>query len=179
MELWKGLPMELVEQAKKFAIFHHGAKQHGHSSYETHLTAVAEMTARFRVRPVTIAAAYLHDVVEDTPVTVEDIKRQFGPEVADLVWRLTDAEGATRKERHLNTYWRIRESKDATLIKLSDRWHNHQKSIDIPSKFSYQYLSEYDYFKFALYNPNHWGELWELLDKQYEDLKGVTHLSYA
>ena len=54
-----------------------------------------------------VAAAWLHDTIEDTSVTREDIVAHFGDEVAALVWAVT-GEGATRSERNQSAYAKIR-----------------------------------------------------------------------
>jgi HD domain len=57
--------------------------------------------------PATIAASYLHDTVEDTSTTIDKIHQAFGPEIAELVYWLTDAEKGKRKIRKLMSTWRL------------------------------------------------------------------------
>jgi len=84
----------LVECARQFASAAHGAvgqlRKYSGQPYEEHLGRVAAMVAGVTDDPEVIAAAWLHDVVEDTPVTIEEIERRFGPGVRELVDALTD-----------------------------------------------------------------------------------------
>jgi hypothetical protein len=84
----------LVERARAFAIdAHRGVGQlrkYTGQPYEEHLRRVAEIVAGVSDDGETIAAAWLHDIVEDTPVTIEDVGRTFGPGVRELVDALTD-----------------------------------------------------------------------------------------
>src|SRR5256714_1119028 len=68
---------------------HRGQKRQSGDDYVSHSVAVATILAEQQMDSVTIAAALLHDVVEDSNVSVEDIRRTFGPEVAELVDGLT------------------------------------------------------------------------------------------
>ena len=84
----------LVERSKAFAIAAHRAIDHRRKytgdPYDVHLSAVAELVESVGGTPEMIAAAWLHDTVEDTPTTISDIEREFGPRVAELVRALTD-----------------------------------------------------------------------------------------
>ena len=117
-----------------------------------------------------IAAGWLHDVIEDTPVNHNELNAIFGSFIGDMVQAVTDGEGANRMERHLNTYWRTRVKSYATLVKMCDRWHNHQRSIDNNESFVTMYAKEYTYFKFALYVPGMADVLWGELDSQYQKM---------
>jgi len=93
-----------------------------------HLQEVVDMVWISGGSDVEIAAAWLHDSVEDTSVTLEDIKKEFGDEVAGLVHELTDSEDirhlptAERKQKQAE---RIRnESEGARRIKLADQTSN-------------------------------------------------------
>jgi (p)ppGpp synthase/HD superfamily hydrolase len=84
----------LIDRAKTYAIEAHRRIDHRRKytclPYEMHLKAVAELVTSVTDDPVTIAAAWLHDTVEDTPVTIEEVEDQFGAEVAALVADMTD-----------------------------------------------------------------------------------------
>ena len=64
----------------------------GGRPYIEHPLAVADLLAEHRFSDPVLAAALLHDVVEESPLEVEEISRRFGPEVGELVAALTDAE---------------------------------------------------------------------------------------
>ena len=93
--------------------------------------------------------------------------------MANVVNLLTDKDGRNRLERHLRTYHAIRRDPDAILIKLSDRRHNHERSIKYGEKYAIMYRDEYLRFKFALYNPGQFVELWRELDDQYKQLEDL------
>lgn len=80
---------DLVQKARDYATqaqgrIHHPGQPMG-QAFDEHLRAVANIVKSVTEDPVTLAAAWLHDVVEDTPSTFQDIEDQFGPEVAALV----------------------------------------------------------------------------------------------
>jgi (p)ppGpp synthase/HD superfamily hydrolase len=72
-------------------------------------------------------------VLEDTPIMREDLKTQFGPEVAELVWRVTDEPGASREDRKPATYRKTRENELAVILKLADRIANVEEGINAKS----------------------------------------------
>src|SRR5207253_8739657 len=99
--------------------------------FVSHSVAVATILAEQQMDSVTIAAALLHDVVEDSNVSVEDIRTTFGPEVAELVDGLTKLSTLTFRstvEEQAENYRKLLLSvaKDARviIIKLADRLHN-------------------------------------------------------
>src|SRR6266403_1629376 len=64
---------------------HEGQKRHTGEPYISHPLAVAQILIEMRMDPATIAAAILHDVIEDTPIEKHDLVEKFGKEIADLV----------------------------------------------------------------------------------------------
>ena len=77
---------DLIEKAYYFAEkAHEGQKRASGEPYFTHCVAVALILCEMKVQSMVIAAALLHDTVEDTPITAEDIKREFGEEIMTLV----------------------------------------------------------------------------------------------
>lgn len=76
-----------VAKAFKFAIKHHAEQKRKYTGepYVVHLLAVSVTVYEHTRDPIATVAAILHDVVEDTPVTFEDVQREFGDEVAALV----------------------------------------------------------------------------------------------
>ena len=82
----------MLQEALDFARNAHGEQQrkYTHEPYIEHPIRVAEMVKSVPHTEAMICAAYLHDVVEDTPVAHQEIEERFGPEVARLVHELTD-----------------------------------------------------------------------------------------
>jgi guanosine-3',5'-bis(diphosphate) 3'-pyrophosphohydrolase len=96
----------LVERAYRVAErAHEGQKRASGEAYINHCLAVADILTEMRVPPEVVAAALLHDTVEDTPVTLEDIRRDFGDEIARLVdgvTKLTQLPRVSRADQHEN-----------------------------------------------------------------------------
>ncbi len=126
------LDLDLLTRAYQMsAQAHHGQKRQSGDDYVSHSVAVATILAEQQMDSVTIAAALLHDVVEDSDVSVEDIRTTFGPEVAELVDGLTKLSTLTFRstvEEQAENYRKLLLSvaKDARviIIKLADRLHN-------------------------------------------------------
>lgn len=165
------------EAAEAFALERHGKQDHGSLKIEDHLRDVVANTRKHMDQRLNnssrdiIAAAWLHDVVEDTDASLGEICDCFGERVAQIVGALTDKPGANRMERHLHTYHIIRDNMDAKLIKLCDRRHNHARSIAYGEHYMAMYMREFSYFKFALWQPNQFIDLWHELDSQYEQMQ--------
>src|SRR5688572_28437114 len=85
---------DLVEKARQFATAAHRGvgqtRKYTGEPYDEHLRRVAPLVECLTDDPELIAAAWLHDVVEDTPVTLEEVEREFGHGVRELVGALTD-----------------------------------------------------------------------------------------
>lgn len=96
--------MTLIEKAKAFAEkVHTGQTYGGDKPYTYHLAAVVQEAERFKLPEEVVAAAWLHDTIEDTNTTREELINEFGEEVARLVWAVTDYDGKNRKERAQKT----------------------------------------------------------------------------
>ncbi len=95
---------ELVQRAYRVAEeAHRGQKRNSGEPYINHCLAVAQILAELRVPPEVLAAGLLHDTVEDTTVTLEDIQRDFGDVVASLVdgvTKLTNLPRVSRDDQH-------------------------------------------------------------------------------
>ena len=106
--------------------------------------------------------------MEDTAVSYNDIKEKFGIEVAEIVYAVTDELGRNRKERKAKTYPKIKENKDAIIVKLGDRISNMRNSLLKGHKMSEMYIKEYKEFRSAL-DTNDWtlDGLWGELDNMY------------
>ncbi len=95
---------ELIQRAYRVAEeAHRGQKRHSGEPYINHCLAVASILADLRVPPEVIAAGLLHDTVEDTSVTLNDIRRDFGQTIAilvDGVTKLTNLPRVSRDDQH-------------------------------------------------------------------------------
>ncbi|MCI5125110.1 MAG: HD domain-containing protein [Candidatus Electrothrix sp. AR5] len=150
-------------KALEFARKHHGEQKYGEHPYIVHLDAVAELVQQYGESAVVIA--YLHDVVEDTSVTLPDIEKEFGRLIADCVAVLTDEPGEDRKERKAKTYAKMArvcgETEIALLVKAADRLANMRACVaDKKERLLKVYKAEYPIFKEAVYRPGMCEEIW-------------------
>ncbi|MCW1917987.1 HD domain-containing protein [Rhodobacter sp. KR11] len=118
----------LIEKAKAFAeVAHEGQFRKGaaREPYVTHLAEVAALTAEFGGSPEAIAAAWLHDTVEDCDVLPAQIEALFGPDVALMVAQLTDDKTVDKAERkRLQVVNAPHKVPGAALVKLCDKISN-------------------------------------------------------
>jgi len=110
---------------------HAGQKRDSGAPYVEHCLAVAGILADLRLDPPTLAAALLHDVLEDTEITLDDLNEQFGQEVSRLVDGVTKLSRIKLKSFEENEAESLRKMFLAmaddirvVLIKLADRLHN-------------------------------------------------------
>lgn len=155
----------MKEDARSFAIKAHAGQKYGEKPYEVHLSHVHRVLEKegYGADPILSDASWLHDVVEDTQVSLAEIARLFGADVADTVGRVTDEPGNSRKERKQKTYPKIRGHRSATIIKLCDRIANVEASQIVPHKFE-MYKTEYPDFRSQLYVAGIADSLWLKLD---------------
>lgn len=139
--------MNLVEHAKAFAIERHGGQQRKYTGepYWYHLRNVAEILTKLGCHPVLIAAAWLHDCLEDTETKAVELEEHFGPEVYDLVFALTDfastsVNRATRKAMDRRRL--AASSPPAQTIKLADLIDNTASIVKHDPDFARVYLDE-------------------------------------
>ncbi len=132
------LDAELLSRAYRYSEkAHAGQTRRNGDPYVTHCVEVAKILAELQLDTVTVASALIHDVIEDTPITVEDVEREFGREVAQIVDGVTKIghlPTGSREERQVENYRKLLLSiaKDARviLIKLADRLHN-MRTLDV------------------------------------------------
>jgi GTP diphosphokinase / guanosine-3',5'-bis(diphosphate) 3'-diphosphatase len=129
------LPQEQVDQVRRAhdygARLHHGQSRSSGEPYIYHPLAAARILADLRLDHTTIIAAILHDVLEDTAVTKEQLEREFGKDVAGLVdgvSKIEKIEGMTRVERQAESFRKLllamTQDLRVILVKLADRLHN-------------------------------------------------------
>jgi (p)ppGpp synthase/HD superfamily hydrolase len=136
------------EDARAFAVERHGDQRYGERPYVTHLAAVRAVLRDFDIDGALGVAAWLHDVVEDTPTTRDEVAARFGPDVAALVWAVTGV-GENRKARNADAYAKIRAHPPAATLKLADRIANVEASATVPDKLA-MYRREWEAFAQAL-----------------------------
>ena len=134
------LDLDLIDRALRVsASAHRGQKRMSGEAFISHSVAVALILAEQLLDSTSIAAALLHDVVEDSDVSVEDIARDFGAEVAGIVDGLTKISHLTFRssaEEQVENYRKLLLSiaRDARviIIKLADRLHNMRTLEHLP-----------------------------------------------
>ena len=151
---------------------------HGNQTYDSvfpyhkHLDDVIDVIRRFGFSGKYIVAAALHDIIEDTALSYNKVKKYFGLEVAEMVYCVTDELGRDREEKKIKTLPKTASNPDAIIIKLADRIANieHGGKIDM-------YAREYHQFKGALFlnTPKDGLPMWDHLDKLLKkDLVGTN-----
>src|SRR5205823_7106087 len=157
---------------------HRGQKRLSGEDFIEHPVAVAAILADLGMDPVTLQAALLHDVVEDTPLAIEDVEREFGSEVATLVDGLTKLDKIKFRSREQEQAENVRKmivamARDirVLLIKLADRLHN-MRTLSV---FSRQKQQEKANETLEIYAPlahrlGVYHIKWELEDLAFEAL---------
>jgi GTP pyrophosphokinase len=132
---------DLITRAYEYAkTAHEGHKRYSGEPYFSHLVAVAQQLAEIGMGPKTIAAGLLHDVIEDTKVTPEEVKEAFGEEILFLVegvtklgsvrYHGTDRHNESLRKLFVATSQEIR----VLMVKLADRLHNMQTLEYVPKE---------------------------------------------
>jgi GTP pyrophosphokinase len=124
----------LIRKAYIYAAkVHQGQLRLSGESYLSHPLAVAFILAKMRLDVVTVACGLLHDTVEDTKATLEDIKNQFGEEIAviiDGLTKLSKISFSSKRKRHAENIRKMilamAQDIRVILVKLADRLHNMQ-----------------------------------------------------
>ncbi|VAW65714.1 hypothetical protein MNBD_GAMMA11-1771 [hydrothermal vent metagenome] len=141
---------EIIEKAKNFATREHQrinhVRKYSKKPYQTHLEAVAKLVATVSSDEEVIAAAWLHDTVEDTSATLGDIESAFGVSIAELVEELTDiskpSDGNRAARKEIDRQHLAQASRRAKTIKLADLIHNCADIAHHDEKFAVTFLSE-------------------------------------
>ncbi len=127
-----GADLEVLERAYRFSeISHRGQQRASGEPYLSHPLEVAHLLVGFKMDVTTVTAGLLHDVLEDTDATKEQLAREFGKEIADLVDGVTKIGKlafSSREERQAENFRKmlVAMARDlrVLMIKLADRLHN-------------------------------------------------------
>ena len=141
---------DIAERARMFATAAHAAvgqlRKYTFEPYIVHPAEVVEILKTVPHTPQMIAAAWLHDTVEDTGVTSELIRKEFGDEVATLVGWLTDVSrpdhGNRASRKAVDRAHTAAAPAEAQTIKLCDLISNTRSIVEHDEKFAVTYLAE-------------------------------------
>jgi len=140
----------MEHRAKEFATLYHGSidqrRKYTNEPYINHPAAVVELVRSVPHSEAMICAAWLHDVVEDTPCTLDEVERVFGSEVSSLVGMLTNVsrpiDGNRAMRRALDRAHTAKASAQAKTIKLADLIDNSRSIAAHDPKFAEVCLAE-------------------------------------
>lgn len=167
---------DIVALAAEFAGRAHGSidqRRQSGKPYIIHPRAVAEIVREYSSEPAMIAAAWLHDVVEDTPVEMEEIEQLFGSEIATLVEELTDVaapqDGNRAQRKALDRKHSAQASPKAKTVKLADILANLQDVHELSTRFALQYIQESELLMNVLREGDR--DLYHRVQRQLVDIK--------
>lgn len=149
----------VVIKAKKFAIECHEAvnQKYDGQPYPVHLKRVEQYGVKYsyllkgKEQAAAFSGCWVHDIIEDTGKTFNDVKEVCGEPIAEIAYALTNEKGRTRKERANAAYYRgIRNTPLATFVKLCDRLANASYSIEKESRMAMMYAKENKEFIISL-----------------------------
>mgnify|MGYP001061799950 CR=1 FL=1 len=193
-ENYSAIDIEQIENAYHFAEkAHKGQSLASGLPYITHCASVAAILAELTVPPELVVAGLMHDVVEDTPTTLEDIRKEFNPEIANLVdgvTKLTKLPNLLRGDHHSEeetapsgvvphkknrdddiaevlrkTFLAMSDDIRVVLIKLADRLHN-MRTLSYSSEENQKRIAQetLDIFAPLANRLGIWQVKWELED---------------
>ena len=169
-----------IDAVKEYAFESHAQVNHMYDDmpYSAHLKMTAQVAKDFihliprDYREQVIAAAYCHDILEDTHQTYNDLKKKVRSHlVAEIVYAVTNDKGRTRAERAGKKYYDgIRSQQFASFIKLCDRIANVTYSKSTGSSMYGKYKLELESFLKSVVSPDKivaYHELFELLNQLF------------
>jgi GTP diphosphokinase / guanosine-3',5'-bis(diphosphate) 3'-diphosphatase len=136
------IDMTILKEAFEYSFArHHDQFRKSGLPYFDHLIEVVKILAQQQMDIQTLAAAFLHDVIEDTGTTYEQVRHKFGTEIADLVDGVTKIGGfhfnsveITQAENYRKMLLSLIKDIRVIIIKLSDRLHNMRTIDSLPKK---------------------------------------------
>ena len=189
--------LKLIRRAYEYAKAQHGEQlRKSGEPYIIHPLQVAYILANLELDDATICAALLHDVAEDTDVTIQDIAREFSEEIAEMVdgvTKLGNLQYTSKEEQQVENYRKmfLAMGKDirVILIKLADRLHNmrtlkylsrdrqlaiSKETADLYAPLAnrlgmYSLKWELEDLSFKYLNPEEYREIVEGIDKKREE----------
>lgn len=173
--------MSIITQALVFAYNAHKLidqrRKYTDEPYIVHPIAVADIVEQYGGSENQIAAALLHDVVEDTPVTLDIIEVEFGPAIADIVDGLTDVskpeDGSRAIRKAIDRKHSASASACAQFVKCADLIHNTKSITEHDDNFARVYMAEKELLLDAL-TKVHGAPIWKAAKKLVEEYKATN-----
>jgi GTP diphosphokinase / guanosine-3',5'-bis(diphosphate) 3'-diphosphatase len=142
--------LTIVKKAYDYSLrVHEGQTRASGEPYLVHPLEVALVLAEMKMDPVAIAAGLLHDSVEDTSLTIEEIRKEFGEQVAHIVegvTKISKIDFATREEQQAENLRKMMlamvDDIRVVLIKLADRLHNMRTLEHLPAERQHKIAEE-------------------------------------
>lgn len=156
-----------IKDAREFALKAHKNQLYGQKPYIYHLEQVVAILADYGEEAQIIG--YLHDTVEDTDTSADEIETRFGKSVAEAVKILTDEPGQTREYRKKLTYTKMAKVRGfaevALIVKAADRLANIRACLDWNRQDKLQmYQTEHKVFRAAVFRKNLCDSIWKEID---------------
>ena len=134
----------LIAEARDFAILKHGNQKYGEHDYIYHLDNVYKTAIEFNLDFKYLIAAYLHDTIEDTETTKEEVEIKFGSWMASAVYTVSGF-GEGRKARKLDVLSKLAIFEEAIDLKMIDRLSNMREALKNKDvKLFKMYVNELD-----------------------------------
>lgn len=160
-----------LEELRSWASKAHEKQKYDNHPYSKHLADVEAVVLKYKHHftaeqlRLLRRCAWLHDVLEDTPVSFDQLRSVAGPVEASLVQLVTDEPGKNRKERKEKTYPKTRTSPLAVALKLADRIANVENACETKYSLINMYRKEHPDFKKGLKQDGSFNDMWERLDE--------------
>lgn len=181
---WPDVDQDLLVRAYDFADrAHEGQVRKSGDPYITHPLNVGSILSRLESDPATVAGGLLHDTVEDTPFSIEDISAEFGPTISHLVegvTKLSRLDFRTQKEEQARNlrkmFLAMADDIRVILIKLGDRLHNMRTLAPLaPERREHIALETRMIFAPLAHRLGIWRLKWELEDLAFRYLEPETY----
>lgn len=163
---------KLELEAIKLACRMYALARYDGEPYHIHSQEVVEILKEFgETRPELLAGGWLHDLMELSDMSYNDINRMFGLAVAEIVYLCTDLKGRNRRTRKAEPlYFELRENLDAVKVKLADRIANLRRAVLTCHSMGIKYKIEDKEFRGHLYVEGHIDAMWAEIDRLIEKL---------
>jgi (p)ppGpp synthase/HD superfamily hydrolase len=138
-----------VEKARNYAIQHHGDQMFGEQPYYYHLDMVHAIVIQFGLGEEYEIAAYLHDLLEDTELSKEQLSKDFGKDIAEMVFCVSGF-GQNRQEKQKNIHDKMLTNIKSVNLKMCDRLANLRTSKINKPKLYQRYCKEHEDFQLDL-----------------------------